>query len=61
MTTRFKLLSDLRTGRNYKLITFNHGVRMTDIQLGCTDSENIKDITALGKLLEIRQYGRPYE
>ena len=60
-TTYFKLLSDIRPGKNYKLITFNHGIRMSDIQLGRTDSKNIKDITILGKLLEIRQYGRPYD
>ena len=61
MTTYFKLLSDIRPGKNYKLITFNHGIRMSDIQHGRTDSKNIKDITVLGKLLEIRQYGRPYD
>ena len=61
MTTHFVLLSDLRPGKNYKLVTFIHGTRMTDVQLGRTDSKNIKDINTLGKLLEIRQYGRPYD
>jgi len=61
MTTRFKLLSEIRPGKSYKLITFNHGIRMADFQLGRTDSKNIKDVTVLGKLLEIRQYGRSYD
>jgi hypothetical protein len=55
------MFSDLRAGRYYNLIKFNLGIRMVDIQLGETDSMNIKLERNLGKLLQIEQYGRPYD
>ena len=61
MTTRFDLLSDLRVGNYYSLIKFNYGIRMTEIQLRETSKTNIKSCQNLGKLLKIRQYGRPYD
>jgi hypothetical protein len=61
MSTSFVLLSGVRPGRYYNLIEFRHGVRMTDIQLGKTDNKNIVSTTKLGKLAEIRQYGRYYD
>ena len=61
MTTRFDLLSDLRVGSYYNLIKFNHGIRMTEFQLRETSRRNIKSERNLGKLLQIRQYGRPYD
>ena len=61
MTTKFVVFSDLRVGRYYNLIKFNHGIRMIDIQLGETDSANIKSQRNLGKLLQIEKYGRHYD
>ena len=61
MSTKFVLLSGVRPKKYYKLITFHHGIRMTDIQLGVTDTKNISSITDLGKLVGIRQYGRSYD
>lgn len=61
MTTKFVMLSGLRVGRYYNLIKFNHGVRIIDIQLGETPNTNIKSERNLGKLLQIQQYGRPYD
>ena len=34
---------------------------MSDIQLGITDTKNICSVKDLGKLIEVRQYGRPYD
>jgi len=61
MTTKFVMFSGLQVGRYYKRIKFNNGIRMVDIQLGETDSTNIKSCQKLGKLLDIMQYGRPYD
>jgi len=61
MTTKFVTLSQLRVGRYYNLIHFNHGIRMTHIMLGETDTTNIKSGRNLGKLIEIEQYGRSYD
>lgn len=60
-TIEFVLLSGIRVGKHYKLITFRNGIRMTDIQLGRTDKKYVDLAETLGKLLEIRQYGRPYD
>jgi hypothetical protein len=60
-TIEFVLLSGVRIGKYYKLITFRNGIRMTDIQLGRTDKKNMDLAETLGKLKEIRQYGRPYD
>jgi hypothetical protein len=61
MTTKFVTISQLRVGRYYNLIHFNHGIRMTHIMLGETDTTNIKSGRNLGKLIEIEQYGRSYD
>jgi hypothetical protein len=60
-TVEFVLLSGVRVGKYYKLITFRNGIRMTEIQLGRTDKKNLDLAETLGKLLEIRQYGRQYD
>jgi len=61
MTTQFVTLSQLRVGRYYNLIHFNHGIRMSHIMLGETDTANIKSGRNLGKLLQIEQCGQPYD
>jgi hypothetical protein len=61
MTTEILLLSELRVGKHYKLITFRHGIRMTDIQRRRIDNKNIDQAETLGELLEIRQYGSTYD
>lgn len=61
MTTEICLLSDLCVGKYYKLINFRNGIRMTDIQLRRIDSTYAQLGETLGKLLEIRQSGRPYD
>jgi hypothetical protein len=60
-TIEFVLISGLRVGKYYKLITFRNGIRMSDIQLGRTDKKYLDLSETLGKLLEIRQYGRSYD
>ena len=61
MTTQFVTLSQLRVGRYYNLIHFNHGIRMSHIMLGEPDTVNIKSGRNLGKLLQIEQCGQPYD
>jgi hypothetical protein len=61
MTTKFVMLSGIRVDHYYNLIKFNQGISIIDIQLGETDSTNIKSQRNLGKLLQIQQYGRPYD
>jgi len=61
MTSNLVLFSDLRIGKYYKLITFRHGVRMTSIMLSKIGNDQIKAAETLGKLLEIKQIGRPYD
>lgn len=61
MTTEICLLSDLRVGKHYKLITFLNGIRMTEIQSRMVDKKYLEEPKTLGKLLEIRQSGRPYD
>jgi hypothetical protein len=60
-TTEFCLLSGLRVGRYYKVITFQDGVRYFEILMGKIDTKKITCTDTLGKLLEIRQYGRPFD
>ena len=60
-TVKFILLSDLRNGRYYSVIKFYNGIRMRDIQIGETQKSYISENLPLGKLLEIRQYGRTYD
>jgi len=61
MTTEFVLLSGIRPGKYYKVITFQEGVRYYDIQMGIIENKKIKEIDTLGKLIEIKQYGRAYD
>jgi len=61
MTTELFLLSDLKIGKHYKLITYRHGIRMTEITLRQISNEHIKTAETLGQLMEIRQVGRPYD
>ena len=61
MTTEICLLSELRVGKHYKLITFLNGIRMTEIQSRMVDKKYLEEPKTLGKLLEIRQSGRPYD
>jgi len=61
MTTSFIMLSRIRTEKYYNLIVFNKKITMIDIQLGSTKNENVDKITNMGKLIEIRQYGRTYD
>jgi hypothetical protein len=61
MTTEFTLLSGVRVGNYYKVITFYQGVRYFDIMMGVIDNKKIHETNTLGKLIEIRQYGRSYE
>jgi hypothetical protein len=60
-TIQFILLSDLRVGRYYSVIKFYNGIRMLHIQLGKTEKRYVSETRPLGKLLEIRQYGRQYD
>jgi len=61
MTTEFSLLSGLRIGKFYKVITFREGVRYYDIMMGVIDNKKIHETNMLGKLIEIRQYGRQFD
>jgi hypothetical protein len=61
MTTELFLLSDLKIGKYYKLITYRHGIRMTEITLRQISNDHIKAAETLGQLVEIRQVGRPYD
>jgi len=61
MTVNVSLFSDLCIGKCYKLITFGHGVRMSEIMLGKINQDHIKHAEPLGKLIEIKQVGRPYD
>lgn len=61
MTTKFCLFSDLRIGHYYNLIHFNHGIRMSHIMVGETETANIKSGRNLGKLLQIEQCGQSYD
>lgn len=61
MTTEIALFSDLCVGKNYKLLSFHNGVLVTDILRRQVKSEDIRVSKTLGKLLEIRTYGRAYD
>jgi hypothetical protein len=58
MTTKFNLLSGIRTGKYYKIITFYQGVQYYDIMMGVIDNKKIHETNTLGKLIEINQYDR---
>jgi hypothetical protein len=59
--SRITLFSDICVGKWYKLITFRQGIRITDIMLGEMKQEDIIILETLGRLDEIRQYGRHYD
>ena len=61
MTTEFVLLSGVRVGKYYKIISFYEGVRYFDVMMGVIDNKKIMETNTVGKLLEIRQYGRSYD
>lgn len=61
MSISFLLLSQIRINKYYKLVTFNEDIRMSDIQIGKTNKKNVYQYDTLGKLLEIRNYGRMYD
>jgi hypothetical protein len=61
MSIEFLLLSDICIGKYYKLLTFIDVIRLANIQSRKTDEKNIKLVKTLGKLLEIRKIGRPYD
>ena len=61
MKTEFVLLSGIKVGKYYNLITFCQGVRYYDIMIGMIDKKQIDKTISLGKLIEIRQYGRTYD
>jgi len=61
MTTEFVLLSGVRVGKYYKIISFYEGVRYYDVMMGIIDNKKIMEKNTVGKLIEIRQYGRTYD
>ena len=61
MLIKFLLLSDIRIGYYYKLITFKESIRYIDVQLRQTDNGNVYETNRLGKLLSIIQTGRSYD
>jgi hypothetical protein len=61
MTTEFVLLSGIIPNKYYNLITFKEGIKMRDVMLGQTENKNIRETIKLGKLVEIKEYGRPYD
>jgi hypothetical protein len=61
MTTEFVLLSGVRVGKYYKIISFYEGVRYFDVMMGVIDNKKIMEKNTVGKLIEIRQYGRTYD
>jgi hypothetical protein len=61
MSVSFVLFSEVKIGNSYRRLRFQHGIRQSDIQLRKTDVENVQEITDLGKLIDIEQYGRSYD
>jgi hypothetical protein len=61
MTTEILFVYELEIGKYYKLITFRQGILMSEIQSRRIKTQNIYQSEALGKLIEIKQYGRPYD
>ena len=61
MTTEILVVYELEIGKYYKLITFRQGILMSEIQSRRIKTQNIYQSEALGKLIEIQQYGRPYD
>lgn len=61
MTTEISLFSDLKIGKSYKLLSFHNGVFVTDLLRRQVNTRDIRVRKNLGKLLEIKTYGRPYD
>ena len=62
MTTHYLFTSDLRIGGYYNVVKLRYGVRISDIiATGSVKNANILSLKPLGKLIEIRQIGRPYD
>ena len=53
--------SGVLINRYYKLVKLGNGFKHKDLLIGTTSSKNIINETFLGKLVQIRQYGRPYD
>ena len=58
---KFVTFSGVILDRHYKLIRFGNGMKYSDLLIGSTKRENITEEKVLGKLIQIRQYGRPYD
>jgi hypothetical protein len=61
MTNEILFVYELEIGKYYKLITFRQGILMSEIQSRRIKTQNIYQSEALGKLIEIQQYGRTYD
>jgi hypothetical protein len=61
MSVSFVLFSEVKIGNHYRRLRFQHGIRQIDVQRRKTDLENVLEITDLGKLIDIEQYGRSYD
>jgi len=61
MSIDFVLFSELQIGKNYRSVRFQHGIRYLDIQRRNTAMENVHEITNLGKLIDIEQYGLSHD
>lgn len=55
------LFNQITIGKYYKLVKFNYGIRMSDINNGIINNNNIKETKILGKLVDKVTYGRPYD
>jgi hypothetical protein len=61
MSIEFVLFSEVQIGKRYRRVQFQRGIRYTEIQRRRTAIENVHEITDLGKLVDIEQYGRSYD
>jgi len=61
MSIDFVLFSEVQIGKRYRRVQFQRGIRYTEIQRRRTAIENVHEITDLGKLVDIEQYGRSYD
>jgi len=57
----FVNISGVRLNRYYKLVRFGNGIKYSEILVGTTSYKNITEENPLGKLVQIRQYGRQYD
>jgi len=61
MTTHFVSLHELRVGKYYRLINFRRDVNRQEVERGYVETCKVINVRLAGKLLNIRQYGRPYD